>query len=118
MTAASRLIDCWESAGRAPDSWRALAMLVPATGGAELRSLAELPVGRCDAWLLELRRRLFGEHIDALARCPSCGVTVEVELDLSDISMAPPDDLPLHLDHQGWPLQFRLPHTRAPTAAS
>src|SRR6266851_7397290 len=111
MTAASLLIDCWESAGRAPEPWRALALLQPAHGGADLATLAQLPVGQRDAAFLELRRAILGDHVEALARCPGCGATVEVDIRVSEVLVSPGADQPLRSEADGWVMDFRLPNS-------
>jgi len=84
-----------------------------------MAGMAELPIGRRDARLLELRRRLFGESISALARCPSCGVTVEVGFQVSDMVIPPAgDDGPHEVRREGWGLEFRLPNSRDMMAAA
>lgn len=118
MTSASLLIDCWESAGRAPEPWRALALLQSVHGGPDLATLAQLPVGKRDAALLELRRSILGDTVEALARCPSCGSAVEVDFRVSEILIPPGSEQKMRVEAEGWGLDFRLPNSFDLVAAS
>jgi hypothetical protein len=118
MTAASLLINCWESASRAPARWRTLALVLPAVDGADVESMAGLPVGRLDSRLLELRRHLFGEDMEALASCPACGQLVDLSFEVGEITVEPPADPPLVAEVDGWSIEFRLPDSRDMQAAA
>jgi hypothetical protein len=118
MTAASLLINCWESASRAPARWRTLAMVVPAAEGTDVESIAGLPVGRLDSRLLDLRRHLFGEAMEALASCSACGQLVDLSFEVADLTAEPPADPRLFAEHDGWSIEFRLPDSRDMHAAA
>jgi hypothetical protein len=118
MTAASLLINCWESASRSPARWRPLALVVPAAEGADVESMAGLPVGRLDSRLLDLRRRLFGEGMEALASCPACGQLVDLSFEVGDIKAEPPADPRLFAENEDWSIRFRLPSSRDMHAAA
>ncbi|HXN91660.1 MAG TPA: hypothetical protein VN906_09260 [Candidatus Sulfotelmatobacter sp.] len=118
MTAASLLINCWESASRSPARWRTLALVVPAVEGADVESMAGLPIGRLEYRLLELRRHLFGEGIEALASCPACSQQVDLSFEVGDITAEPPADTRLFAEHEDWSIQFRLPSSRDMQAAA
>jgi hypothetical protein len=118
MTAARLLIDCWESASRSPALWRSIALVVPAAEGIEVETMAGLPVGRLDSQVLDLRRRLFGESVEALASCPACGQLVDLSFDVGDIKTEPRDAPGLFAEHDGWSIEFRLPDSRDMHAAA
>lgn len=118
MTAAGLLIDCWESASRSRAQWRSLALVAPAAQGMDVERMAGLPVGRLDSRLLDLRRRLFGEGMDALASCPACGQLVDLTFDVGDIKTEPPDAPRLFAESDGWLIEFRLPDSRDMHAAA
>ena len=50
--------------------------------------LGGLTPGQRDARLLELRRRLFGETLDGVARCPACEGTLEFSLPVAALTEA------------------------------
>ena len=72
---AADALDAWERAGRVPPARRGAELLSAAAGWVDPDAI---PVGRRDALLLDLFRTAFGDRIDALSACPSCGVVVEV----------------------------------------
>ena len=112
MTGASLLLSCWESASRMREPWASLGLLEPLAEESDFGSLASLSVGERDARLLDLRRRLFGEPVEALAVCPQCGSTVELNFQVSDVEVKPPANAPLWVEHRGWRVDFRLPDSR------
>src|SRR6266851_564388 len=118
MTAASLLINCWESASRSPARWRTPALIVPAAEGTDVESMASLPVGRLNSRLLELRRDLFGDGMEGLASCPACGQLVDLSFEVGEITAEPPADPPLVAELAGWSIEFRLPDSRDMQAAA
>jgi hypothetical protein len=75
---------------------QALALAWPATPPARWPAL---DAGRRDALLLELRRTLFGERLQAESACPACGERLEFELGASVLAgarvpLAPAEELP------------------------
>ena len=111
MHTARLLIDCWESSGSAPRPWRAVALLKAEDQVPAFASLAEMPVGARDARLLELRRKLFGERMEALARCPECGAMVELEFAVSDILAPAPETAQRRVELDQRSIEFRLPNS-------
>jgi hypothetical protein len=100
------LLRVWESAEGADD---AAVLLLEAAGAG---SPAKLPVGARDAFLIELRDRLFGSVADALAQCPYCAEPVEVSLDLNSIMCdVAPVQAEYVLEHDGLEIRFRLPES-------
>jgi hypothetical protein len=47
--------------------------------------IADLPLGRRDAALLEMRRRWFGSRLRLRADCPGCGEALEVRIDVDEL---------------------------------
>jgi len=109
-----QLLQIWERGGSASAAARGL-LLLGCCGDAERSAaeLAALPLGRRDALLLELRERLFGDAIDAVAPCPQCASTVEATFRCSDLRLTTPADDAPTLAHdvsvQGMHVRFRLP---------
>lgn len=80
--------------------------------------IAELPIGARNTQLLELRARVFGDALDAVAECPTCGERLEMNLRVSDFATPSPDNaLPLtdsptrELRVNGYSLTYRLANT-------
>ncbi len=71
------VVDLWESGLGRPLLERGLLLG---------RVAEDAPVGLRNAAILELRARLFGPSIEALARCPACGEAVEISFRTDDLS--------------------------------
>jgi len=85
---AETLLDLWERGlDHAPMS-RNLMLLRASAPEATREELEHWSVGRRDAALLDLRAQVFGEVLQALASCPSCGERLEIELDVDDLRVA------------------------------
>ncbi len=116
---ASDQIRVWESGRRQTTVGRALAML-SASSGMPVGELALISPGQRDARLLELQERMFGPRIEALAECPGCGESLELEFDTSQVRMqgaqsaqgaaeAIPAGNAFALRCEGYDIRFRLP---------
>lgn len=68
---------------------RALALLEAACPDVSLDQLAALSIGRRDQMLLSLREAAFGSRLTALATCPKCNETLEIEMDLDELRRVP-----------------------------
>lgn len=108
----AQLLQVWERGGDPSAAARGLLLLgcscddeVPA------EALAALPLGRRDALLLELRERLFGSAVDAVATCPQCAAMIEATFRCDDLRLAAPPAATSTLEHvaHGMRVQFRLP---------
>jgi hypothetical protein len=110
---AADALRAWERVASVPAARRGAellsAVLTPTQGPAPLVSgvdADDLPVGRRDALLLDLHRTAFGDRLDALAACPSCGVVVEVEASCAGLlsGLAPQPVVPVEVDgyHVVW----------------
>ncbi|HEX5442676.1 MAG TPA: hypothetical protein VFW87_02555, partial [Pirellulales bacterium] len=67
------MLDIWEVGASLPPPRRTLLLLAAACPEASGDELAALPLGRCDARLLQLYERLFGGDLAVIAVCPACG---------------------------------------------
>lgn len=88
---AGRLLEVLERGRHASGTERGLLLLATALPGVGGEALAAIPVGRRDARLLELRRRAFGESMEAVVDCPSCGERMELDFTVSDILLPEPE---------------------------
>lgn len=86
---APELLQAWERGRRRSPTTRALGLLATTAPGMPVDELARLPIGARDARLLRLRSALFGDLVEAVCSCPSCGERLEVAFDLRDL---PGDD--------------------------
>lgn len=108
---AAELLAVWERGQAEPPVRQALALLAAACPETPAEELAQLPIGRRDRLLLELRERTFGPRLVSLAACPGCGERVEVELAIHDLLVACETPEPPPLLAAGWEVRFRLPHS-------
>jgi hypothetical protein len=103
------LLLTWEQGQKRHSLDRGLLLYALAAPNAELDELADRPLGQRNAALLGLRRRLFGDGLDACVDCPECGEKLEFSVSASTLlSQAKPS--PAQIEVEG--LQFRLPTTR------
>jgi hypothetical protein len=84
------LLAAWER-GMAKDNLpaRALALLESASGSDSQLALARLPIGERDRRLLALREQAFGQRVAGVSVCPDCGITMEFELNVADVTISP-----------------------------
>ena len=108
----AQLLQVWERGGDPSAAARALLLLgCSCDDEGDIGELAALPLGRRDALLLELRERLFGSAIEAVASCPQCAAMVEATFRCDDLRVphagigAAPRE---HVAH-GLRVRFRLP---------
>jgi hypothetical protein len=108
---AAELLDIWEQGQACSKVQRALLLLIQAYPEHSLDTLLQLTIGQRDAYLLDLRESIFGSQIAGLVECPGCGDRIEIELQVSDLHLLPPDWMPhpLALEQEGYSVQFRLP---------
>jgi hypothetical protein len=84
--AAVEVLAVWERAGTCPAARRPaelLAAVIP--DGAW-----DLPLGARDAALLRLFAATFGDRLDALSTCPSCGTVVDLTLSCAELAHGGP----------------------------
>jgi hypothetical protein len=82
---AATLLDLWEHGLAQPLPRRAAALVHAAWPDVAEADVLAWPLGRRDARLLALRRRLFGSGLTLIAPCPSCGVAVELAFRVEDV---------------------------------
>lgn len=121
MDLTGRLLDAWERGTPRSVTARALVLLsVGEESEATDGDLAALSIGRRDARLFDLRARLFGDRVVALATCGVCGESLELDFYGSDVTSGPPEprapsaDLHAH----GHDLRVRLLDSRDLDAVS
>jgi len=76
-------------------------------------TLALLPIGERDSWLLTLREQMFGPTLTSLSTCPACDKMLEQTFSVEDIRVpaAGPARTLLSLPVDGGTVQFRLPNS-------
>jgi hypothetical protein len=111
VPSASELVDIWEAGASQPLPRRVLLLLAAACPEASGDELLALPVGRRDAWLLQLYERLFGARLTVVAACAACGEQLESSFLVADLRVGPnPAVDPIHaLRTDGYDVSFRLP---------
>ncbi len=107
----AQLLQVWERGGDPSAAARGLLLLGCSCDEYSAETQAALPLGRRDALLLELRERLFGAAIDAVATCPQCAATVEATFRCDDLRLPNAEAAASTLEHasHGIRVQFRLP---------
>lgn len=125
--AAAEVLAVWERAAAEPATTRPAALLDAAgsagsVGAADLSATdlgtSELPLGARDAALLRLYAATFGDHLDALAACPSCGTAVELSLSCAELLGGCTGGAPVQPLKYGYVVDWRLPTTADLAAAS
>jgi hypothetical protein len=109
----SLLLTVWERGiGQAP-AQQALLLLGTLLPEADPDALAARSIGRRNALLLTLRRRLFGERFVSTAACPACGERIELTFLTDDIGLPPVIDAPdpATVAAHGYSATFRLPNS-------
>ncbi|MGH8599144.1 MAG: hypothetical protein ACRET1_00670 [Burkholderiales bacterium] len=107
---AAELLDIWEIGASLPPPRRTLLLLAAACPDASGDDLASLPLGRCDACLLQLREYLFGDDLTVIAACPACGAQLESRFQTADIKTSiQPGEQAYTIRAGGCDVSFRLP---------
>jgi hypothetical protein len=111
---ASDWLQIWETSSALPAAERPLELLRAATSAEFIDELADLPLGRRDALLLDLREALFGPELRCSAVCPACAAQLELDLPIAGVrSQAPGLGLAsVSCELDGIALRLRLPTTR------
>lgn len=111
---AHALLRTWEIGQRQHPIDRALTLLRVACPEKSVAELADLNLGRRDAYLLALRELTFGPDANGFAECPQCRERLELDFNLADIRFTNPEEAPApeyRLAVAGIELAFRLPNS-------
>ena len=110
---AAHVLSVWELGARRHPLDRALLLFAVADPARAPESLADVPLGACNAALMRLRQQCFGDALPAWGDCPSCGERMSFELDASQLpAMTPPAE---GVEVDGY--HFRCPSTRLLSSA-
>ena len=106
------ILRMWEAGGDQQPIERALTLLAAACPETSREQLAALSISRRDSQLLELRKRTFGDTLNAFSECPQCAGQLEVRFAAAAIKAAS-DDRPdiLEMKSHGIMVRFRLPNS-------
>src|SRR5262245_6847085 len=104
---AIELFDAWERGLQARPVERGLELLSLARPDLAHDALADLSIGERDAALLALREAVVGGRMTALARCPSCGEALELDVTTADLRAGASSET-LALQHDGYDVALRL----------
>ncbi len=114
----SLLLTVWERGIDQAPARQALLLLGAMLPEENPDALATRPIGRRNALLLALRRRLFGERFVSTAICPACGERVELAFLTDDLGASPaidaldPEPESATVSAAGYSATFRLPNSR------
>jgi hypothetical protein len=110
--ASAELLEAWET-GRVQHPLDRALTLLRAFTGIERRRLAEISIGERDELLLSLRRRFFGDQLEAVCRCEHCGEPNEFAIDASALPVRPERDgsPAVSLERDGVTIAVRLPNS-------
>ncbi len=107
------LLNAWEQGLTRPPLLRVLILLAAACPEMSLQSLAELSIGRRNAYLLALREQTIGSRLTCRSTCPACDEPLELNFEVSDIRATPEVEAPatLELNTGDYDIKFRLPNS-------
>ena len=100
---------------------RALTLLKVADPTNPRAELASLRIGDRDRRLLELRRQIIGDRLDAEAECPACGQRVEITARISQLMVADQDETAprsVTVEIEGFEVEVRPADSRDLAAAA
>jgi hypothetical protein len=117
VPAISELLELWDAARSVVIAHRAVMLVGAACPSLTPVAIAEMSLGNRDTLLLRWRRLLFGDAIEAIARCPHCGETVETRFPVATLgfeepAMPEPQDASCatYLCEVGdWRVRYRVP---------
>jgi hypothetical protein len=104
------IVRMWEVGRDQAPIERAISLLAIASTESSRAELRALPVSRRDSQLLELRKRTFGDALNAFSQCPQCTGRLEIRFAATDIKSSDgetPDTL--EITSHGTTVRFRLP---------
>lgn len=106
------LLGVWEEGAHASPVARALTILRRALPAVDAESLADLPVGRRDTLLLQLRELNFGPVADCVSACPACQTTIEFPVAVRDLLVEGSSDAEGIVEWEGLRLRIRAATSR------
>lgn len=108
---ADDLLRAWERCLDTDPTGRALGLLGAACPEFGQDELAEMPIGRRDGLLLDLRELLFGSELTVVVQCPGCGEPLESTFPADQLRVQPDPGSPAvqHVRAAGLDVAFRLP---------
>lgn len=111
---ASELLEVWEQGHAAPIFQRSLMLLAAACTDLAADDLLSMSIGKCDAYLMDLRALTFGPIINCLENCPGCEDPLELSLRTSDLKIERCDlpENPFSIMSDEYEIKFRLPSSR------
>ena len=109
---ATELLDRWE-AGLAQPRWEwARAIVAAADPALTADSLDAMTVGERDRRLLDLRESIFGSQLACRSRCPMCGESVEMTVDIAMLRVDVTRSLETTVDVPEYSLRVRIPNLK------
>lgn len=81
-----KLLEAWELSRELPEQEAVLAVLALAWPECDRSEWAQMPLGKRNALLLELRAEMLGRRMEAVAECPACAALLECTLDAMDLA--------------------------------
>jgi hypothetical protein len=96
---AVELLEVWERGQGAESPERSILLLSLVEPGSTSDAVGQLTVGQQNARLLRLRELAFGDRLDGLTDCPSCGDTLEVSVHSPGLRRAGADGV--SVPHEG-----------------
>lgn len=106
------MLSIWEQGLNQSLLQRSLILLISACPEMSPETLSTLSIGQRDRYLLQLRERLFGQHLINTAVCPECHERIEWESNVTELLDTAMEDLAgateFDLTVDGYMLRFRL----------
>lgn len=111
---ASALLDIWEQGASSHPLDQALLVLQQAYPAVTREELIDCSIGRRDRLLLQVRRDLFGDRIEACVDCPACGTRLEFGLSCRSLAESQGDEKPARktVRCEGVEWELRAPNSR------
>ena len=106
-----QLLKLWELGVGKSAVLRSMLMLEACFPGSDADTLAQIPLGQRNRYLLEFRMARFGISFQAVSTCPRCRSQIDVGFDGDTLcrqhTQNPNEDL--HLNKEGYHIKFRVP---------
>jgi hypothetical protein len=114
MPAAPNIVlEVWEHAQRLAPAMRPVALLSLEQSNADVKALAELPLGVRDAALLRIQQDLFGDKLECVTNCPACSSVLEFTASAGEflLQAGKPGIGEYWLERHGYRIRFRPPNS-------